>query len=238
MTDGDLTSLRRPAERIRQRVDSVLTDLGATADDIVRTLAPAPRPLHRADLTRVQPALSQVIDRHHGFVQGVGLALDDGHLTDAPRWMEWWRSEDGEPAVFVRHNLDPEHNHFYDYVGKEWFALPRSTRRPTVTGPFVDFAGTNEHTITLAVPVVHDDGFVDVLGADVAVEGVERLLMESLRSRSPDTVLLNEHERVVASTSARWWSGTLLRTDEPGADWSEVVDLGGDLRWRLVKARR
>ncbi|GAA1226556.1 hypothetical protein GCM10009676_05730 [Prauserella halophila] len=236
MTDEDPASLRRPAERIRERVDRVLGDLGATAGDVVGTLAPLRRPLRRSDLAAVQPALVQVIDRHRDFVQGVGIAFDDGHLGDASRWIEWWRSEDGEPAEFVRHNLDPEHNHFYDYAGKEWFALPRTMRRPTVTGPFVDFAGTNEHTITLAVPVVHDDGFVDVLGADVAVEGVERLLVESVQSRSPDTVLLNEHDRVVASTGVRWWSGTLLRRDDPGPDWSEAVDLGGDLRWRVVRA--
>lgn len=237
MNDGDLASLRRGAERIRARVDRVLDDLGSAQAEIVRMLASARRPLRRADVAQVQPTLLKVLDQHRGFVQGVGLALDDGHLSDASRWLEWWRSDDEEPARFVRHHLDPEHNHFYDYVSQEWFALPRRTRRPAVTGPFVDFAGTNEHTITLAVPVVHDDEFVDVLGADVAVEGVERLLIESLRSRSPDVVLLNEPDRVVASTSARWWSGTLLRRAS-GTDWFEEVDLGGDLRWRLVAAHR
>ncbi|GAA1191915.1 cache domain-containing protein [Prauserella alba] len=237
MNEADLASLRRPADRIRERIDRVLADLGATAGDLVRTLAPAERPLRRADLAPVQPALLAVIDRHRDFVQGVGLALDDGHLADSPRWMEWWRSEGGEPAEFVRHNLDPEHNHFYDYVGKEWFALPRANRRATVTGPFVDFGGTNEHTITLAVPVAHADGYVDVLGADVAVEGVERLLIESLRSAPQDTVLVNEHDRVVASTSARWWSGTLLQR-APGDGWSDAVDVGGHVSWRLVGTPR
>ncbi|WP_019810860.1 cache domain-containing protein [Saccharomonospora halophila] len=222
---------------MRTRVDRVLDDLGSAQAEVVRILASTRRPLCRADVAQVQPTLLNVLDQHRGFVQGVGLALDNGHLSDASRWMEWWRSEDDEPACFVRHHLDPEHNYFYDYVNKEWFALPQRTKRPTVTGPFVDFAGTNEHTITLAVPVVHDDEFVDVLGADVAVEGVERLLIESLRLRSPDTVLLNENNRVVASTSARWWSGTLLR-GAPGVEWSEEVDLGGDLRWRLVAAHR
>lgn len=237
MNVGDLASVRRCAERVRARVDRVLDDLGSAQAEVVRMLAPARRPLRRADIAQVQPILLTVLEGHRGFVQGVGLALDDGHLGDASRWMEWWRSEDDTPARFVRHQLDPEHNHFYDYVGKDWFARPRRTGRPAVTGPFVDFAGTDEHTITLAVPVVHDDGFVDVLGADVAVQGVERLLIESLRSRSPDAVLLDEHDRVVASTDARWWSGTLLR-GAPAADWSEKVDLGGDLRWRLVAAHR
>ncbi|MEV4729703.1 cache domain-containing protein [Saccharopolyspora sp. NPDC049426] len=237
MNDGDLASLRRCAERIRAQVDRVLDDLGSAQTEVVGMLASARRPLRRAELTRTQPTLWKVLDEHRGFVQGVGLALDDGHLSDAPRWMEWWRSENDEPARFVRHHLDPGHSHFYDYPTDEWFALPRRTGRSAVTGPFVDFAGTNEHTITLAVPVVHDDGFVDVLGADVAVEGVERLLLGSLRSRTPEIVLLNEHDRVVASTSAQWWSGTLLRR-EPGTNWSAEVELGGDLRWRLVTAQR
>ncbi|MBB3665705.1 MULTISPECIES: cache domain-containing protein [Prauserella salsuginis group] len=237
MNEGDLASLRRSAECIRERIDRVLADLAETASDVIRTLATAERPLRRAALTHVQPALLAVIDRHRGFVQGVGLALDDGHLADAARWMEWWRSEDGEPAEFVSHNLDPAHNYFYDYPGKEWFALPRATRRAAVTGPFVDFGGTNEHTITLAVPVAHSDGYVDVLGADVAVEGVERLLIESLRSAPQDMVLVNEHDRVVASTSARWWSGTLLQR-APGDGWSQAVDVGGHVSWRLLTAHR
>ncbi|RRO14702.1 hypothetical protein EIL87_18310 [Saccharopolyspora rhizosphaerae] len=236
MNDGDLARLRRCAERIRARVDRALDDLGSAQAEIVRLLAQAQRPLRRADVVQVQPPLLRVLEQNRGFVQGVGLALDDGHLSDAPRWMEWWRSEDDEPARFVRHHLDPEHSHFYDYVSNDWFALPRRTMRPAVVGPFVDFAGTNEHTITLAVPVIHDDGFVDVLGADVAVECVERLLIES-SSRAPHAVLLNEHDRVVASTSARWWSGTLLRGDA-GAEWSEEIDLGGELRWRLVATPR
>ena len=236
MNDGDLSSLRGCADGIRARVDRVLDDLCSARADVVRMLAPARRPLHRADMAQVQPILLAVLDRHRGFVQGVGLALDDGHLDDAARWLEWWRSEDDTPARFVRHQLDPEHHHYYDYVTKEWFARPRQTGRSAVTGPFVDFAGTNEHTITLAVPVAGDDGFVDVLGADVAVEGVERLLVESLRQGPSDAVLLDENDRVVASTGARWWSGTLLRRD-PGTRWSEEIDLGGDLRWRLVVAQ-
>ncbi|KID29914.1 cache domain-containing protein [Prauserella rugosa] len=235
MTDDAPESLRRSAERVRARVDTLLADLDSTATEIVGILARGGRPPRRADLAQVKPPLLALLDRHRGFAQGVGLAFDEDHLADAPRWMEWWRSDDGEPAHFVTHELDPQHHYFYDYASKEWFSRPQRSRRPAVTGPFVDFAGTNEHTVTMAVPVAHPDGFVDVLGADVAVEGVERLLLESVRSGPADTVLLNDHDRVVASTSARWWSGTLLRRDVD-AHWAESAEVGGDVGWRLVQA--
>jgi hypothetical protein len=94
-----------------------------------------------------------------------------------------------------------------DFRALEWYAIPATTRSAHVTGPYVDHLCTCDYILTLTMPVhargAGDDGdarMVGVVGADVAVRGLERELLAAFLDVPEPLALVNEAGRVVLST--------------------------------------
>lgn len=231
MDSPEAASLHRCALRIRARVERTLIDMESAGAEIGAVLARPPErgaPCRR-DLAVVQPVVFRLLEEHRDLVEGVGLVLDRNHLADTELCWEWWSHDGGSSPHFRRYEPG---GGVEDYTDRDWFTGAREAGRPVVTGPFADSASSGERAITLAVPV-HAGEFVDVLGANVPMANVQRLLGESLRPRCPEVLLLNEQDRVVVSTSARWVGGTLFHR-ETGVRWTGDIPLGERLRWRMV----
>ena len=140
------------------------------------------------------------------------MVFAPGVLEDAPPWLEWWRRAGSGPPVFLNAELDPGRPDFYDYEAAEWFTTPRDTGTRWIAGPFVDHSGTNEHILTLTLPVVRDGRFLGVAGADIAVGSIERIAGPALAAVGADAVLLNHRGRVIATNTPRWPGGGALGT--------------------------
>ena len=122
---------------------------------------------------------------------------------------------------------DPD---YYDYERAEWYTTPRDTGERWIAGPFVDHSGTNEHILTLTLPVVRDGRFLGVAGADLAVGAIEAIAGAALAAIDADAAVLNHRGRVIATNTPRWMVGTLCPDDpterHPGLGWSLVVAPG------------
>ena len=70
-----------------------------------------------------------------------------------------------------------------------------------VTGPYVDYACTNQYTFTLSVHVYHDDRPPGVAAMDIPVDQLERRIMPALCAETAPCALLNANGR--SSTTAR-----------------------------------
>jgi hypothetical protein len=60
-----------------------------------------------------------------------------------------------------------------------------------VTGPYVDYACTNQHTFTLSVHVYHDDRPLEVAAMDIPIDQLERRIMPALCAETAPCALLN-----------------------------------------------
>ena len=103
-----------------------------------------------------------------------------------------------------------------DFRALEWYAIPATTRHAHVTGPYVDHLCTCDYILTLTMPVhargAGDDGdarMVGVVGADVAVRGLERELLAAFLDVPEPLALVNEAGRVVLSTEPALQVGQL-----------------------------
>ena len=103
-----------------------------------------------------------------------------------------------------------------DFRALEWYAIPATTRSAHVTGPYVDHLCTCDYILTLTMPVhargAGDDGdarMVGVVGADVAVRGLERELLAAFLDVPEPLALVNEAGRVVLSTEPALQVGQL-----------------------------
>jgi hypothetical protein len=185
------------------RVEEVLGDVVDELERVFAALAAlgtafaaiggSPR---RADLATLRPAILELLEAHIGLVTGAGVIAAPGLLADAPRWLEWWwRSGRGGPEP-LRVNLDPAAPDFYDYTTTDWFTV----QGPRMSGPYVDYACTNEYAITLASPVHAGARRIGVAAADVLVASLERRVLPPLLELGRPMALTSGDGRVIAST--------------------------------------
>jgi hypothetical protein len=170
------------------------------------------------------------------LLAGAGMVFAPGVLADAPRWLEWWRSAPAGAPVFLNASLDPADPDFYDYERAEWYTTPRDTSARWIAGPFVDHSGTNEHILTLTLPVVRDGEFLGVAGADIAVGAIETIGGVALAALEREAAVVNHRGRIIATNSPRRLVGTLW----PGAEraWPGDASVVRDerLEWSVALA--
>jgi hypothetical protein len=160
------------------------------------------RPLREGDLTSVRDEIVSTLPGPQDYI-GLGFAAAPEVMLDEPLYLLWWQRR-GDQMGRLRLNLDPRHVDVYDYQTMDWFRLARDENRRVAFGPYVDYSGSDEVTITVSLPVIVDGAFVGVVGADLAYAEVERRWIEVLRSSAVDGVLVNSERRVVTTNSTRW----------------------------------
>lgn len=111
-----------------------------------------------------------------------------------------WRQADGATEA-LRANLDPRAPDFFDYPHDEWFEAPICTGTRHVTGPYLDYACTNQYTFTLSVPIHHGGRPLGVVAMDVLCDHLERRIMPALCAEPTPLALLNTDSRVIAANT-------------------------------------
>ncbi|HVV22733.1 MAG TPA: cache domain-containing protein [Pseudonocardiaceae bacterium] len=196
---------------ILARVVGEIEDVFASVERIGRLTADILRTGHTLrDLRPLYPLVAEILARHDGLTVGAGAILAPGVLSDAPRWLEWWRFSPGAAPDRLRVNLDPRSFDYFDYTTAEWYTVPEREGHRWVAGPYVDCLCTNEYTFTLAVPIRLDGVFVGVAGADVLAAHVETEVLPELCRLGRAAVLATADGRVIASNTSTWSSGRLL----------------------------
>jgi hypothetical protein len=118
----------------------------------------------------------------------------------------------------------------------DWFLAGLLERRRFASGPLIDLPCGSACVLTCATPVVVDDRFLGVAGADVALGRFEDDLLPPLLDLAVPAVLVNAERRVIASNDARWTTGEKLKampTAGVGA-WRSTAPVTDDLGWVLA----
>jgi hypothetical protein len=214
----------------------------AALDEMGRPLADAwrdgPQPLSTEHLTSLQTHVVASMEEQPSF-NGAGYVLAEPALSDRPRYLEWWARSPAtgfEPLVL---NLDPEAPDYYDYYRKDWFHAGLAEHRRFVAGPLIDLPCSSVCILTFSTPVMVDDFFVGIAGADVALAKLESALLPPMRRLDAPAVLVNDERRVIASNDARWTTGERVPAFDAidgGTRWQTIVDVTNDLGWRLAVA--
>ena len=219
--------------------DEVVEQVSALVEGVFERLKPvlvatesllADRPAVRArDLDRLRPFAVGALG---GLVVGAGYICAPHTLADQLLGFQWWTAnQDAAPSqLFI--SLDPASADFLDYTRQSWFTVPRDTGRRHITGPYVDYLCTDEYTLTFTIPVRRDGRFAGVVGADVYVRAVERVLRPRLRPLGGRAALVNAQGRVIVSNSVRQVTGSLVREVDVPAWWLTQAPLRGGPRLR------
>ena len=245
MSAGGAPPARSSARAVKARAAEVLDLIAGTLEDVFIDVADVRAAAHGLPDRPSRAALGPLRDLVHAtlarrpLLAGTGMVFAPGTLADAARWLEWWRSAAPGAPIFLDASLDPADPDFYDYEQAEWYTTPRDTRERWIAGPFLDHSGTNEHILTLTLPVVRAGAFLGVAGADIAVGGIEAIGGAALAALEGEAALVNHRGRVIATNTPRRLVGTLW----PGAEraWpppgDELLIRDPRLLWSVVVAR-
>lgn len=213
----------------------VAATVGSLVDDVARQLSgPAPR---RADL-RIEGHCRGLLEQREVPLAGAGFVAETGALHDAPYWLEWWTANPDvgiESCRRLAADTDPSSVGFRDYTELPWFVTPRDTGHIWMTGPYVDYVCTDQHTLTVTQPVVVGSTFVGVAGVDVLAATVERLLGPDLDDTAGLHVVVNKTGRVVAASDPEYVAGDLVR-GLPESGWftgRRRLGVAPDAGWQL-----
>jgi hypothetical protein len=199
-------------------IERILRSLRDTAAAFEASFAARPDPYTLGDIASLRPRIRETLDGFKDLAIGTGIVAAPGLLRDAPYWLEWWwRPGDGTPEP-LRVNLDPDGPDFFDYFNDEWFDVPIRSGGQHVTGPYVDYACTNEYTFTLSVPVYSDARPLGVAALDVPCDHLERRIMPALCAEPSPRALVNPDGRVIAANTAEAAPGDRLTARRDVAD--------------------
>jgi hypothetical protein len=199
-----------------EAVFELVATLRTATEELFATARREQRRVCVADLGEIDAIAIGMLGGVDGIIPGAGFVAAPQVLTDAPRWLQWWQQGRPAPTRLVA-ELDPGKDRFYDYTQLPWFAVPASTGRRHITGPYVDYVCTDEYALTFTEPLYDDGEFVGVVGADVFVNRFESQELPPLRSLPAAAALVNTQGRVIVSNTARLVTGSLVRRPDVGA---------------------
>ncbi|HSF97413.1 MAG TPA: cache domain-containing protein [Ornithinibacter sp.] len=237
------TEVEAEARALVARVDELGTWVGETVAGLASLAARQLRgPLRRRADLDLEGRCRALLEQREIPLAGAGFVAETEVLHDAPYWLEWWTADPEVGASSCRRlaaDTDPTSVGFRDYTELPWFVTPRETGRTHVTGPYVDYVCTDQHTLTVTRPVSVDGVFLGVAGVDVLAATVERLLGATLDTASGVLVVVNRVGRVVASSDPEHVVGDLVRglPDDPWFTGRRDARNAEGEPWRFVACR-
>jgi hypothetical protein len=159
------------------------------------------------------------------LIIGAGFVAAPRFLADTDWHLAWWLGHlntfglgSGDPGIRRLIAVENEESEsFRDYTNLEWWRVPARTGTRHITGPYVDYLCTDDYTLTLTVPVMHGSTMVGVVGADLYVNDIEKILLPHVRSIDGTATIVNASGRVVVSTDPHRATGSLMRTTDAAA---------------------
>lgn len=201
------------AETIFQTIADTRTKFAGILDDCVlesgqfRVSSPARKRL--AQVARQHVAECSQTD-------GVGLIFQRQLVVPESPALEWWIRE-GDQLRRQGFVNDPSSPLFYDYEQLEWFRGGFGAEARTLAGPYIDHFGVQDYITTWTIPLVIKNRTVGVVGLDLKVDALEKVLVPKLlKASNGRAALVNETGQVIVSTIGPFSSGTLVETAPSG----------------------
>jgi hypothetical protein len=163
-----------------------------------------------SDLNPLESVCRAVLLDSSPLVQGVGFNAAEDLLADYQyRVFFWYRDSAGGIAELFP-TTTPGSQQAYEYHELDWFSAAREAAGLVGGGPFVDYGGSNQYTLTLALPVSIGTTFKGVVSSDVSFASLESTLSPTITQAAGPLALVNEDDRIVVSNRAHLTAGAIL----------------------------
>lgn len=166
---------------------------------------------------------------------------DDNHSTSIGTLEVYWVVEDGELVFYSTEDPDEKYLDEKDEFGQreaEWYLCSRDSGRPCIIEPYwYEVSEGNEVLMTtLAAPVMAGDKFRGLVGVDINLPQLQRVVMDIATAvEGSEVVLLSSQDRLVAATHAEDKLTRPLTEADP--EFSSMFKNGSDGQYLIASAK-
>jgi hypothetical protein len=196
-----------------------------------RVLAGADAP---DSLTGFDTFVHSILESEEIPVLGMGFIADRESTPDgAIHW--WYNGADSQDAMRpLAVGTQPQAFDFYDVAASEWWQNAAGSQRPTASGPYVDFSGTNAYIVTFSLGVRRADELLGTVAVDIAVGVLQGLWQDALLDLPRPTSVVDRQGLVIA-TNAGALLGSLVDLEQVTG--SRQQNISGT-SWMLIEETR
>jgi hypothetical protein len=217
------TESKRPAaNELLRSISSVVDRLAKTVDvlrDTVARTADATtedQPIQPAAIHSLFEAVQVELASPDTPVLGMGFFPNPAASADGADVHWWYQSSNGRPLSKLRVATKPQHIDFYDYGTAPWWLGAINSEALNVTGPYVDYNGTNAYVVTFSRSVQQDGVPLGVIALDVPVGKLQSIWQSALLKLPRPTSVVDHDGLVIATNSGRLLGGTLRLAGDRG----------------------
>jgi hypothetical protein len=230
-----MTAIDDCVAAVRETFDAVFERIDDWRSRIETLVAEANGALSSAEVDALTESLVYPeLSAPGAIVIGAGFVASPRFLADTDWHLAWWLGHantfgvgSAKPGVRRLVAVEDETSaNFRDYTNLEWWRVPARTGERHITGPYVDYLCTDDYTLTLTMPASHSRSQFGVVGADLYVSDIERILLPFVRAIERSATIVNSAGRVVVSTDPHRATGSLLRTEQTDEETLECGDTG------------
>ncbi|NLG46475.1 cache domain-containing protein [Gordonia sp. (in: high G+C Gram-positive bacteria)] len=133
-------------------------------------------------------------------IAGAGFVAAEGIVGADRNYMAWWQGPEADRVDAIANLSASTPGRYRD---TDWYRIPLTSGRLTVTGPYVDLLCTDGFLLTYTAPVEwgRPEGPLGVAGVDIAIPSLERLLARKLAAVSATASLVNNDDRIIVTVS-------------------------------------
>ncbi len=231
--------IERHVVKISATLDSIFNRIQIVSDRLKRVWQQgnhSGKQIASRDITQIITTVEGVLADAESYMVGAGVVFTPGALSDQQMYLEWRHYGDKGELIPLELNFYQGSKSYYDYTNRSWFKEPHETGMAYIEGPYIDLFGQNNYILTFAVPVLVDDEFVGIAGADIVLAELEEALTASLLGAKASLVIITNDARVVASSSADWSPGEIVRSELNRIECSYDLKLTQKLKdgWKLL----
>lgn len=161
------------------------------------------------DIKGILSTIDEVLTNADSYMVGAGVVFAPDILEDQEKYIEWRRYNERGEIESLRLNFSENSESYYDYTNRPWFGCPRDKGVAYIEGPYIDLFGQNSYILTCVLPLVIDNKFIGITGADIILSELEEALTESLLNLPVGSAIVTSEGRVVVSTSPEISSGEI-----------------------------
>lgn len=199
-----------------------------------RTGAPL---LTAAAVKNLNPMVEAIIGDCQAAI-GAGFIAAPGVVDLRDRYILWLYRRNGAIRR-LRLNFDRTDVNAYDYVEMDWYIQARDLNHTCLTGPYLDYAGSDALVLTITAPVISENTFLGVVAIDLMAQDFEDLITSHLCELPGEVVVTNNERTIVATNSTRWMPGERLSKmpEQDPDEYESIMSIGRWAEWQLGVAR-
>lgn len=205
------------------RLDRIIESVQKTPEDLAYIME-----FHKMNTKEMQIIQESVLFNNDELF-GCAIAFEPYKFHSDSLYFAPYIYRQGDKSVFVNLN-----DSAYDYFNKDWYLIPKTTRKAGWSEPYFDKGVSNLLITTYSVPFYlfenFKEEFAGIITIDVSVDWLIKSMESISKTFNANSVLLSENGTIISSSNRDWVYNETIFTLASELNLPELREIGRELQ--------